>query len=150
MPPALFQCNLPVCVEVDVGAVDDFLLKVDAVCPGLVVVDAPDGPGRLLDTPANETQIAGQNGQMLANKNRRHFQLPPRYPLYQFTSHLNSSVPTVVLGSRGVKRKWFLGETMLTSYLALSTSLATRNPPQPTPSTTSLSLWPDIGTEEEE
>jgi hypothetical protein len=33
------------------------------------------------------------------------------------TMLLNSKVPTQVLASKGVKRKWFLGEITLTSYL---------------------------------
>lgn len=39
-------------------------------------------------------------------------------------NHLNSSVPTVVLGSSGVKRKWLRGLMTVTSYLSLSISRA--------------------------
>ena len=58
-------------------------------------------------------------------------------------SYLNSSVPTVVLGRRGVNRKWFRGDTTLTSNLDLSRSLATRKPPHPTPRTTTRGFEKD-------
>jgi hypothetical protein len=49
---------------------------------------------------------------------------------------LNSRVPTVVLGSNGVNKKWFRLLISVTSYFVLSRSLANRNPAQPLPKIT--------------
>ena len=43
---------------------------------------------------------------------------------FAFVWYLNSSVPTVVEGSSGVKRKWLRGLTTVTSYRSLFTSRA--------------------------
>ena len=47
--------------------------------------------------------------------------------------YLNSRVPTVVLASNGVKRKWFLGLTTITSNFFLSIALRTAKLAQPVP-----------------
>ena len=46
---------------------------------------------------------------------------------------LNSSVPTVVWGKKGVNRKWFAGEIIDTAYFDLSSTVASRKPAQPLP-----------------
>gem|GEM_PF-6925747 len=51
---------------------------------------------------------------------------------------LNSIVPTVVLGSRGVNKKWFRGLTIVISNLSVSSSFAALNAPKPLPKTTSF------------
>lgn len=70
--------------------------------------------------------------------------VPSRYssiPILLGPNHLNSSVPTVVDGSSGVKRKWLRGLTTVTSYFSLSTSRAA-----PTASSTRSNRlgWVDI------
>lgn len=47
--------------------------------------------------------------------------------------HLYSRVPTVVEGSSGVKRKWFLGDIIVALNLALFKVFANIKPPHPEP-----------------
>jgi len=53
---------------------------------------------------------------------------------------LNSRVPTVVDGNMGVKRKWFLGEIKVTSYLDFEMSFPKPKPPHPDPRMMHLGL----------
>jgi hypothetical protein len=51
---------------------------------------------------------------------------------------LYSRVPTVVEASSGVNKKWFVGDTRVTSYWSLEIWFPKLNPPHPEPKITTL------------
>mmetsp|Transcript_33556 Transcript_33556/g.85732 ORF Transcript_33556/g.85732 Transcript_33556/m.85732 type:complete len:228 (+) Transcript_33556:1529-2212(+) len=62
------------------------------------------------------------------------------------SSDRNSTVPTAVLGSMGVNRKWLRGDTRMTSYLSVSITLMQECAAQPEPSTSSTGRAPPFAT----